>query len=435
MNRTIKYFLEITKIYRESKHEDKIIKYLEDFARKKNLTFYKDKFNNVLITKKVNDKPPIILQAHQDMICIIDNDFDFKNKRVPVKMNKIYIYTNGTTLGADDGIGIALILAMFDKVDANIEGLFTTSEEVDMSGAKNFDASILTGKYLINLDGFDKDTIINKTAAFYDLEINKRISVKKSIYNNTYKIEVSGLKGGHSGADIDKFHDNAILILASILKEISGELISFKGGTKNNVIPSNALAYFNTNNKINLKKLNKYKIEHKELKIKINKVRYQNKVMHNTKEYLDSILKLPKNIYYKNEFIATSYNLGVIDNNIFKIGLRSSDNISKDKVLKKIINNGKIYNYKVKQTDFEPGFKTNKNSKLIKILKENNKKSLIKEDHITVEVGFLQEKKKDLEIAIIAPEIKYAHSTKERVNTKSIIDTEKWLEKVINKLQ
>lgn len=433
MNRTIKYFLEITKIYRESKHEDKIIKYLEDFARKKNLTFYKDKFNNVLITKKVNDKPPIILQAHQDMICISDNDFDFKNKRVPVKMNKIYIYTNGTTLGADDGIGIALILAMFDKVDANIEGLFTTSEEVDMSGAKNFDASILTGKYLINLDGFDKDTIINKTAAFYDLEINKRISVKKSIYNNTYKIEVSGLKGGHSGADIDKFHDNAILILASILKEISGELISFKGGTKNNVIPSNALAYFNIN-KIDLKKLKKYKIEHKELKIKINKVRYQNKVMSNTSEYLDSILKLPKNIYYKNKFIATSYNLGVIDNNIFKIGLRSSDNISKDKVLKKIINNGKIYNYKVKQTDFEPGFKTNKNSKLIKILKENNKKSLIKEDHITVEVGFLQEKKKDLEIAIIAPEIKYAHSTKERVNTKSIIDTEKWLEKVINKL-
>ena len=434
MNRTIKYFLEITKIYRESKHEDKIIKYLEDFARKKNLTFYKDKFNNVLITKKVNDKPPIILQAHQDMICISDNDFDFKNKRVPVKMNKIYIYTNGTTLGADDGIGIALILAMFDKVDANIEGLFTTSEEVDMSGAKNFDASILTGKYLINLDGFDKDTIINKTAAFYDLEINKRISVKKSIYNNTYKIEVSGLKGGHSGADIDKFHDNAILILASILKEISGELISFKGGTKNNVIPSNALAYFNIN-KINLKNLNKYKTEHQELKIKINKVRYQNKVMRNTKEYLDSILKLPKNIYYKNKFIVTSYNLGVIDNNIFKIGLRSSDNISKDKVLKKIINNGKIYNYKVKQTDFEPGFKTNKNSKLIKILKENNKKSLIKEDHITVEVGFLQEKKKDLEIAIIAPEIKYAHSIKERVNTKSIIDTEKWLEKVINELQ
>lgn len=435
MNTTIKYFLEITKIYRESKHEEKIIKYLEDFAKKRNLSFHKDKFNNVLITKKVNDKPPIILQAHQDMICISDNDFDFKNKRVPVKMNKIYIYTNGTTLGADDGIGIALILAMFDKVDANIEGLFTTSEEVDMSGAKNFDASILTGKYLINLDGFDKDTIINKTAAFYDLEINKRISVKKSIYNNTYKIEVSGLKGGHSGADIDKFHDNAILILASILKEISGELISFKGGTKNNVIPSNALAYFNTNNKINLKKLNKYKTEHQELKIKINKVRYQNKVMHNTKEYLDSILKLPKNIYYKNKFIVTSYNLGVIDNNIFKIGLRSSDNISKDKVLKKIINNGKIYNYKVKQTDFEPGFKTNKNSKLIKILKENNKKSLIKEDHITVEVGFLQEKKKDLEIAIIAPEIKYAHSTKERVNTKSIIDTEKWLEKVINKLQ
>lgn len=434
MNRTIKYFLEITKIYRESKHEEKIIKYLEDFARKRNLSFYKDKFNNVLITKKVNDKPPIILQAHLDMICISDNDFDFKNKPIPVKMNKRYIYTNGTTLGADDGIGIALILAMFDKVDKNIKGLFTTSEEVDMSGAKHFDASILTGKYLINLDGFDKDTIINKTAAFYDIKINKKISMKKSIYNNTYKIEVSGLKGGHSGADITKGIGNAILILASILKEISGELISFKGGTKNNVIPSNALAYFNIN-KINLKKLEKYKMEHKELKIKINKVKYQNKVMSNTSEYLDSILKLPRNIYYKNKFIVTSYNLGVIDNNIFKIGLRSSDNISKDKMLKKIINNGKIYNYKVKQTDFEPGFKTNKNSKLIKILKENNKQSMIKEDHITVEVGFLQEKKKDLEIAIIAPEIKYAHSTKERVNIKSIIDTEKWLEKVINKLQ
>lgn len=435
MNRTIKYFLEITKIYRESKYEDKMSEYLINFAKKRGLKYIKDKCGNVLITKTVDDKLPIILQAHLDMIYISDNNFDFKNKPIPVKMNKRYIYTNGTTLGADDGIGIALILAVFDKVDKNIEGLFTTSEEVDMSGAKNFDASILSGKYLINLDGFDKDTIINKTAAFYDLEIYKKISMKKSIYNNTYKIEVSGLKGGHSGADIEKNIGNAILILASILKEISGELISFKGGTKNNVIPSNALAYFNTNKKPDLKNLKKYKMEYKELKIKINKVKYQNKVMNNTSEYLDSILKLPKNIYYKNKFIVTSYNLGVIDNNIFKIGLRSSDNISKDKVLKKIINNGKIYNYKVKQTDFEPGFKTNKNSKLIKILKENNKRALIKEDHITVEVGFLQEKKKDLEIAIIAPEIKYAHSTKERVNIKSIIDTEKWLEKVINKLQ
>ncbi|HIU11882.1 MAG TPA: M20/M25/M40 family metallo-hydrolase [Candidatus Onthocola stercorigallinarum] len=435
MNRTIKYFLEITKIYRESKHEDKMVKYLEDFAKERNLSFHKDKFKNVLITKKVNDKPPIILQAHQDMICISNNNFDFKNKPIPVKMNKRYIYTNGTTLGADDGIGIALILTVFDKVDANIEGLFTVSEEVDMSGAKNFDTSKITGKYLINLDGFDKFTIINKTASFFDLEINKKISRKNSIYNNTYKIEISGLKGGHSGADIDKSRGNAIIILASILKDLNEELISFKGGTKNNVIPSNAIAYFNSFKKPDLEKLNKYKDKYKDLNINIRKCKYQNKVMRNTKEYLDSILKLPKNIYYKNKFIVTSYNLGVIDNNIFKIGLRSSDNISKDKVLKKIINNGKIYNYKVKQTDFEPGFKTNKNSKLIKILKENNKKSLIKEDHITVEVGFLQAKKKELEIAIIAPEIKYAHSTKERVNTKSIIDTEKWLEKVINKLQ
>lgn len=434
MNTTIKYFLEITKIYRESKHEDNIIKFLENFAQKNNLSFYIDKHNNVL-TKKVNNKLPIILQAHLDMICISDNNYDFKHKHLPIKINNQYIYTKHTTLGADDGIGIALILTMFDNVNANIEGLFTSSEEIDMSGAKNFDTSLLKGKYLINLDGFNKNTIINKTADFYDIEISKKINMKKSIYNNTYKIEISNLKGGHSGADIAKGHGNAILILASILKEIDIELISFEGGTKNNVIPSSASAYFNTNKEIDSNIFKKYKKEHKELKIKILKTKYQNKVFSNTLEYLDSILTLPKNIYYKNNNIVTSYNLGVINNNIIKIGLRSSDNLSKEKVLKKIIDNGKNYNYQVKETDFEPGFKTNKNSKLIKILQQNNKKAIIREDHITVEVGFLQEKKKNLEIAIIAPSIKYAHSIKERVYTRTIIDTEKWLLKTIEELK
>ena len=358
MNRTIKYFLEITKIYRESKHEDKMVKYLEDFASKNNLTFYKDKFNNVLITKKVNDKPPIILQAHQDMICISNNNFDFKNNEIPVKMNKRYIYTNGTTLGADDGIGIALILTVFDKVDANIEGLFTVSEEVDMSGAKNFDTFKLTGKYLINLDGFDKFTIINKTASFFDLEINKKIIRKNSIYNNTYKIEISGLKGGHSGADIDKSHGNAIIILASILKDLNEELISFKGGTKNNVIPSSAISYFNSDDDININKKN----------IKLEKVKYQDIVISNTKEYLESILNLPKNIYYKDDLVVTSYNLGVINDNLFQIGLRSNNLKKANILINRIKNNGEEYNYQMQIKDFEPSFHTRRNSKLIKVL-------------------------------------------------------------------
>ena len=423
MNTTIKYFKEITKIYRESKHEEKIVKYLIDFDKKRNLQYIKDKYNNILITKTSSDKAPVILQAHLDMVYVSNNDFDFKNKEIPIKINKKYIYTDGTTLGADDGIGIALILTMLDKTKANIEALFTASEEIDMNGAKKFDGSLLKGKYLINLDGFNKNIIINDTAAFYDIEINKKIGKKKSKYHNTYKIEISGLPGGHSGADIVK-KDNAIIILGKILNKLNVELISFKGGTKNNVIPSSAISYFNSDDDININKKN----------IKLEKVKYQDIVISNTKEYLESILNLPKNIYYKDDLVVTSYNLGVINDNLFQIGLRSNNLKKANILINRIKNNGEEYNYQMQIKDFEPSFHTRRYSKLIKVLQECNRKAVIKMSHITVEVGFLQNKRKDLEIAIIAPEIEFAHSINERVNIKSIIDTEKWLQKAIEKL-
>ncbi len=416
---TIDYFKEIAKIPRNSGNEGKIADYLVSFAKNHNLEYYKDNYNNVLIKKRIGDKPNIILQSHTDMVCLSDNNYDF-NQGIELVFLKDKIKANNTTLGADDGIGVALMLYALDNINANIDALFTSGEEDGMVGATHFDISLLTSKYLINLDGFDFGKIINDSALFYDITMHKSLKKKKTSKKYSYEVTLFGLPGGHSGFDIDKDPQNAIIILAKILLKEDIELVKFTGGTKNSVFPSQATVILNADN-----------LSIVDNNITTKKIHKRTNVYSDTLSYLKFLSNFPSTVLSYNELkeVITSVNLGVIDDTYLEIGLRSNDDALANEALENINQYAEIYDFKMVECGFQPRFHTDHTSPLIqKLMATCPVPAEVKRQHTTLEVGFFQEKIPDLDMAVISPDIKHAHSTSEYVDIKSIKLTEKWLE-------
>lgn len=466
----IEIFKEISKIPRESGNEEKIADYLCEFAEKRNLENYRDKYNNVIIKKKTCNTKPIILQAHTDMVCEkdVNIDFDFKKDSIQVIEKDGYITANKTTLGADNGIGIAQILYILNSdIKCNIEAVFTSTEETTMQGAFNLDTNKLEGKVLLNLDGFKENAIIIESAAFYDIVMNLNCEFVQAKNKYEYVLRLTGLQGGHSGFDINKNRGNSSIILAEILNEIEDiEIVSFVGGNKFNVIPSEAETVIRSNlvkedlekiienslsqigrnevivnveDTIEQMKKTTGNIEHSEIVESTS----NKKILKNSKKFLDSIINFPHGVINENEEkqATTSVNLGSVDLNerVFKVGMRSSRNQEENECLKRLEEYSKKYNMKFEIIGHQPGFETKKDEEIVrklekafyKIEENKNKRLSIKAVHITVEVGIIKNKMPDLQVAIISPNIEGAHTIDERVEISSINRATKWVEKFI----
>ncbi len=439
MNNTIRFFKEIASIPRESGNEEGIANYLVQFAKARNLSYVKDQYNNVLIKKENNDLPCLILQAHTDMVCVSDDEqFDFAKEPIEVLEKDGYLYANHTTLGADNGIGVAQILNLLDSdIPCNIEAVFTTSEETTMVGAINFDTNLLTGKYLLNLDGFDENTILTESAAYYDLVMKKiDLTRKKSTKKYAYAISLTGLFGGHSGYDLLKNRGNAILLIAQFLKTLDGDLASITSGTKNNVFPSSAKAIIWTDiehiqNYIE-EFLSKYHELYPSLTLNYELINHDGECFLDTDEFLDFLACFPSRAlhYNLNHLVTTSINLGVIQDGYLEIGLRSSRKEEASKALLDLEEYAKEYGFVLKEEGYQPGFYSDANCQMIQLLQDTCSYSTPPEvtlAHITVEVGFFQEKIPDLQVAIISPKILNAHSTKECVELHSVELVDQWL--------
>lgn len=439
--KTLKYFEEISKIPRESGNEKNIANYIVDFAKKRNLEYIKDKYSNVIIKKYINETTPIILQAHLDMVCEKENniEFDFKKNQIELIYEKDFIKSKNTTLGADNGIGVAQILNILDSdIACNIEAIFTTCEETTMNGAQKIDLSSLKGNKMINLDGFNSNTILLESASFTDIDIITKYKLEETSTGTLYKIKISGLKGGHSGFDINKKRGNAIIVLADLLLKLEDvKISSFIGGTKINVIPSTSEAIIETKENI-YDVVERYKEKHKQLNIEIQRLEESKTILSKdkTNEFLTSITALKHGVINKNKRneVTTSQNLSLVNlsQNLIQVGLRSSQ--EQEEII--AINNNKIYcknnNYQFKIIGHQPGFTTSETSELVEQLKEsyyriNKKYPDIKSVHIAVEVGIIKEKIKDLDVVIISPEIIDAHTPKEKVRISSIIECDNWL--------
>lgn len=249
-----KYFSEISRIPRGSGNEKEVSDYLVSFAKELKLEHYQDEANNVIMIKEATpgyeNEPAIILQGHMDMVCEKKKEYthDFLKDGISLILEGDYLHADGTTLGADDGIAVAYIMAMMaDNTleHPRLEAIITTDEEVGMHGAKALDLSKLQGKYMINIDSEEEGYLLCSCAG--GLTGTSTLPVKRvSAFGKKVKISIGGLIGGHSGIDIVNHRVNATKLLGRLLfdlrETVSFGLIHMQGGFKDNVIPREAYA-------------------------------------------------------------------------------------------------------------------------------------------------------------------------------------------------
>jgi len=255
--KVLDFFKEITKIPRESGHEEKIGAYLEEFAAKRNLAFKKDAFGNILITKEATpgkeNVPTLVFQSHQDMVCekLAGVDFNFDTDPINWVIEDGWMMAKDTTLGADDGIGIASELALLDSdlPLGKIECVFTTSEETGLDGAFGMEPGFFTGKILINLDSEEEGEFCIGCAGGINTQSDFAYSLES--FKNDHQVVqlgIEGAEGGHSGEDINKGRMNTVQVMAKFLNEEltkGGQLVSFEGGGKHNAIARETSAVVN----------------------------------------------------------------------------------------------------------------------------------------------------------------------------------------------
>lgn len=256
--RVFEQFAKINAIPRPSKHEEKMIEYLKAFGQERGLETKVDETGNVIIRKPatpgMENKPCVILQSHMDMVCdkLVDVEIDFQNDPIQTYVDGEWLKAKGTTLGADDGIGCAIELALLDSDDIEhgpVECVFTVDEETGLTGAFGMKPGFMSGKYLINLDSEDEGQIfvscaggINTSAKY---EFTREDAPEGYFF---FEGSLKGLVGGHSGDDINKKRANAIKILSRFLykeqEKMDLRLAQFNSGKLHNAIPRDGVIVF-----------------------------------------------------------------------------------------------------------------------------------------------------------------------------------------------
>lgn len=252
------YFYELSQIPRESGNEENVRQFLLDFAKKEGFEAVTDKTGNVILrtraTKGYEQIPSLALQAHMDMVCVQaeGTEHDFSKDPIILRRQDDWLSAEGTTLGADNGIGIALILDLFTDPEAQhgpLEAVFTVSEETGLFGALGLDASLIQSRLLINLDSEEEGVFFIGCAGGIEVHGSIPRQEEAPFFDvQLWEAVVDGLRGGHSGGDIDKQRANAIQCMARYLHALQADgelyLVSITGGTKRNVIPHFCKALF-----------------------------------------------------------------------------------------------------------------------------------------------------------------------------------------------
>ncbi|MCR3954969.1 MAG: aminoacyl-histidine dipeptidase [Gudongella sp.] len=252
-DRVFHYFEDLTRIPRCSYHEQRVSDYLKSVGEGLGLEVIQDEALNIIIrkpgTKGYEDKPVVIIQGHMDMVCekADDCDIDFSRDPIPFEVDGDFLVARETTLGADNGIAVAMGLAILEAEDIPhppLELLITTNEESGMTGAKELDVNNLKGKILVNIDSEEEGTLLVSCAGGTRLMVTAPVQWMEDS-KKSYELRISGLKGGHSGMEIDKGRGNSNRLLARVLagmKDLEYDLLHIEGGSKSNAIPRLSIA-------------------------------------------------------------------------------------------------------------------------------------------------------------------------------------------------
>ena len=466
-----KHFDEIRKIPRCSKHEEKIREYIVNFAKKQGLKTRVDSVGNVVIIKPatpgMQNKPTIILQGHMDMVCEKNSDvkFDFSKDPIQLKITGDLLTANGTTLGADNGIGLAISLAILEdkKVQHGlIESLYTVDEETGLTGAFAMKSDMLTGKIMLNLDSEDFGVITVGCAGGGDSKIElpvKMQAVPSGMENIVVK--VSGLRGGHSGVDIHEQRGNAIKILTRLLWKASQKyefsLFDIKGGDKHNAIPREAYVELAIEKNSKNTFMTTLKAEEKDILDEIKPIDPNLKVEVQSSEpskmvldkpsqmkLLDLLHGLPHGVHQMNydikTLVNTSTNLATISlkENTIVIGMssRSPMKSALQDMRDRIKAIASLSGAKVSEGTPYPGWKPDLKSKILalskKIFKEMFKQEpKIEAIHAGLECGIIGEKFPGMDMISIGPTLKNPHSPEEQLHISTVDKFYKYLLKIL----
>lgn len=451
------YFGEICQVPRPSKKEEKIIAYLMDFGKKHNLDTKTDAAGNVLIskpaTKGFENKKPVVLQSHMDMVCEKNSEtkHDFFKDPIKPKVEGDWVKAEGTTLGADDGIGVAAqmaILASNSIEHPALECLFTVDEETGLTGAFALEKDFIKGRILLNLDSEDEGELFIGCAGGVDTiatyNFRTRPVPPKSV---AFKLCVKGLRGGHSGDDIHKGYGNSNKIINRFLwmaaQKYNIRVNKIEGGNLRNAIPREASAIVTVKEKyvIDFEKdfSNYCKIIFKEYKgvetkmtFDLNKVEMPRFVMKMKDQWslLDSLYACPHGVIAMSRdlpgLVETSTNLASVkffEGNLIEVvtSQRSSVDSAKIDIANHVASVFHLAGAQVLHTDGYPGWNPNKDSEILKVSEESyerlfGRKPIVRAIHAGLECGLFLEKYPDMDMVSFGPTLRNVHSPDEKIH-------------------
>jgi dipeptidase D len=453
-------FADLNAVPRPSKKEERVIAFMKDFGKKLNLDTLEDAVGNVIIKKPatsgMEDRKAIVMQSHLDMVHQKNNDtdFDFLTQGIEMIVDGDWVKAKGTTLGADNGLGVATIMAILESTDIShpaIEALFTIDEETGMTGAMGLEGGLLNGAILLNLDTEEDDEIGVGCAGGIDVTAvgtyNEESTPETKI---GYSIEVKGLQGGHSGMDIHKGFGNANKIMNRLLfdafENFGLRISEIDGGSLRNAIPRESKAIV----AIDMVQEDAFKYEmglqieaiQSELKtlepdliVVLTKIDTPKVIMDlGVQEGLTRAIYAAWNGVYRMspdipELVETSNNIArvIIKDGSVKIGCltRSSVESSKMDLAMMLRATFELIGCEVELSGDYPGWAPDMDSSILKVLRSlyeklNNEKPHVAACHAGLECGILGTNYPDMEMISFGPNIKGAHSPDERAQISSV---------------
>lgn len=469
------YFEEITEIPHGSGNVKQISDYIVDFARNHHLRYRQDEMYNVVIwkdgTKGYEDSEPVILQGHIDMVAVktTDCEKDMEKDGLDLEINGDWIQAQNTTLGGDDGIAVAYALAVLDSGDIMhppIEAIFTVDEEIGMLGAAAIDVSDVKGRRLLNIDSEDEGVFTVSCAGGATVECSIPYKTEM-IHAQVLEIRIDGFTGGHSGVEINKGRANANCVMGRILlnlfQNVGMRIMAVNGGEKDNAIANAseaALAVLPevvekakdivTNTFLEVKE--EYKITDSNAKLTMNVIDDGLIEPLSGPATLATVMLLanmPNGVQRMNpemtDMVQTSLNLGIVRTHMDAVKLsysvRSSSESEKNYLIEKLRSMTEIFGGEIKCEGVYPGWEYKADSRLREISVEaykelyDGKEPIVEGIHAGLECGLFASKLEGLDAVSLGPDMRYVHTTDERLSISSTIRTWKLLVKILEMLK
>ncbi len=471
-DKVLSFFEELTEIPHCSGNEKEISDYLVRFAHERGLEVIQDESLNVIIKKPAalgyENAPPVIIQGHMDMVCEKNKgtQHDFERDSLKLRIDGDYVYASGTTLGADNGIAIAYGLALLDSNDLKhppLELLVTTGEETGMYGALALDSGHLRGKILLNIDAEEEGIFLVSCAGGVTNYVNIKTEWEKTD-RKALRIEIKGLKGGHSGMEIIKQRGNANKLLGrllnSIAKEVEFNVCDISGGAKNNAIPREAEATIAVMpedikrvEEVSAKMLrtlkDEIKVQDPDINIIVENAQTEMQLTRNiTKRIISYLVIAPNGIQTMSEdikgMVESSLNLGVIvfdeDRISFVSAIRSSVKTLKREIMDRIDSLADLIGAEAINDSDYPEWQYDPDSKIRNLCVETYREATGEEPrvdaiHAGLECGLLKEKMPGVDMISFGPNLYDVHTPNEHMSITSVMKMWKFLKRLLEKMQ